>query len=245
MLLALLAGSAHADDIPLEGVRVGPVGPGSGVSLAQDSVLGGDGGTVAWTARTRVALDRTRVGVTLPFATYRGPDGQRTGLGNLGLEILGTNEPGTSAVGVAAHIAVGRAYTWVDEAEELWPGTGLDLVWLGLRPGDTTVMWRVAGGLHFSGGIEPFPLVYLKASVAGAVDQAVTDRVGLVGEATLGWWDVSPLEVAGLVRADPVEGLRLRGGLVLPLLSWAGAQPAAVPAGVREATLRVDVTLSL
>lgn len=241
-MIALLIGQAFAG-IPLEGIRVGSLGEQSGVSLAQDAVVGGDGGTIAWTARTRASWDRWRLGVTVPFATFRGPNGQLTSLGNLGVELLAASE--SSAVGVAAHIPLGRAYTWVHEAEELWPGTGLDVVWLGQRPGDTTLMARVAGGVHFSGGYEPFPPLYGKVAVAGAVDRAVVEGVGVIAEASAGWWDVSPLEVAGLVRIDPTEGMRLRGGIVLPLLSWAGAQPAAVPAGVREATLRVDLAISL
>lgn len=231
--------------MPLEGFVLEPVGGGTGVQLATSAVVGGDGATTAVAARGRLRLGDAVLVVGLPFAVYRRADDTRdAGLGNLTLGgWLATGD--RSALGVVGHLPLGRAWTWVNEVEELWPGVGADVIYrtntVGLGPSERiTVLARVAGGLHTSGGIEPIPGFYAKVALAGGADVALTDHVGLAAESSFAWWDTSPFDVAALARAD-LGGLRARGGVLVPLASWAGGQPAPVPAGVREATVRVDL----
>lgn len=226
--------------VPLETFRIEPTGPGSGLTLVTSSVVGGDGATTAFTARSRVSVDDVSFSLAVPFATWRSADGRDAGLGNLNATLFLRN--GDLAWGAALQVPLGQTTTWVNEAEELWTSGGLDVIAIWQRPGTLTFLVRGAAGLHFTPGYEPVPATYFKVSGTGAVDLAVTDEVGVTGEASLAWWDVSPFDVGGLVRYDPVDELRIRGGLVLPLASWVGLQPAPVPAGLREATLRVDIT---
>jgi len=230
------------EPLPREGFVLEPVGGGSGVQLSTSSVVGGDGATTAIGTRGRARLGDVVLAVSVPFATWRTPVGRDTGLGNLSIGgWLPAGEGG--AIGVVGHVPLGgRAYTWVNEVEELWPGTGMELVYRANREldGGLTLLGRLSGGLHTSGGYEPVPGLYAKVGAAGGVDLALGEHVGLLGEGSFAWWDTSPLDVAALVRAD-VEGFRVRGGILLPLGSWVGAQPAPVPAGVREATVRFDL----
>jgi hypothetical protein len=252
-MLALLVTAARAQEAAAEveprtgefspeGYVLEPVAGGSGVHLATGSVVGGDGATTAVTLRGRIRLGDAALVVGVPFATWRTADGRDAGLGNLSVGgWLPAGERG--ALGVVGHVPLGgRAWTWVNEVEELWPGVGLDVVYRGDQPVSDRVSFlgRVSGGVHTSGGYEPVPGLYAKVGAAGGLDVAVHDRVGLVAEGSFAWWDTSPLDVAALVRAD-TQGFRVRGGLLLPLASWTGAQPAPVPAGIREATLRLDL----
>lgn len=242
-------GSADERPLALAGIAVGGVGGGSGVALSQAAVVGGDGGTTVWTAQTQVRWDSWVIGARLPFATFRDAAVRDTGLGNLRIDLAGIDSGSASSVryGVELHLPVGDAWTWVNDAQSVWPGAGLNLVYgrQWAQSDQTTLLVRTAAGLHVTQGYAPFPATVFKAEVAAAVDQQVADRVAIVGEASLAYWDPTPLDVAGLVRVDPLDGLRLRGGLVLPLLSWAGAQPSGVPAGVREATVHLDVAMAL
>ncbi|MCA9570414.1 MAG: hypothetical protein KC656_21365 [Myxococcales bacterium] len=226
--------------IPLETIRIEPTGPGAGLTLVTASVVGGDGATTAFTARSRVSFDDVSFSLAIPFATWRAAEGRDAGLGNLNATLFVRN--GDIAWGAALQVPLGQTTTWVNEAEELWTSGGLDVIAIWQRPGTVTLLARGAAGLHFTPGYEPVPATYFKVSGTFAADLAVNDELGLTGEASLGWWDVSPFDVGGLVRYDPIDDLRIRGGLVFPLASWVGLQPAPVPAGLREATLRVDVT---
>lgn len=227
--------------LPLEGLVLEPVGGGSGVQLATSSVLGGDGATTAISTRGRVRWKDTVFAVSLPFATWRDPSGRDAGLGNLTGGVWLDAGP-RSAVGVVGHVPLGHAWTWVNEVEEIWPGAGLDVAYRADQPTSGPVTWlaRVAGGFHTSGGYAPIPGFYAKVALAGGADVAAGEHFGLLGEGSVAWWDTSPFDVSALVRAD-VAGFRARAGLLLPLASWAGAQPSPVPSGVREATLRVDL----
>ena len=72
-------------------------------------------------------------------------------------------------------------------------------------------------------------------------DLRLIDRVGVVAETSIQYWDVSPWEISLVGRVDLIDGLRLRGGLALPVAVWAGWTPTDREAGAREATLFADL----
>lgn len=242
-MILLFLPVATAADLPPEGLLAEPIGGGSGVTLASAVVVGGDGGTSALITRGRLRLGDVTATVGIPFATWRTPSGRDAGLGNVSLGAwLPDGERG--ALGVVARLPLGgRAYTWVNESEELWPGVGVDVIYRGDQPlsDQVTFLGRLSGGAHTSRGAAPVPGLYAKVGAAGGVDVAVREHLGVVGEAAFTWWDTSPLDLAALVRAD-ADGLRARAGVVFPLAAWVGAQPTPVPAGAREATLRLDLS---
>ena len=143
--------------------------------------------------------------------------------------------------GLEVHANLGTsAWTWANRAEELWPSYGVNAVWqIQYNPGhflekapDFTLMTRFSGGLVFAKSYDPYPPVYVRLQASAGFDLPLHPLFGVVGEATLRYWDVSPFEIAGLLRADPMPGFRVRTGLVAPLLVWAGAVPTGSPAGV-------------
>jgi len=262
-LLLLLAPSAHAQDAPweerlpgdavtsdrpdpfgLQGVDLLPIGGRSGFSVGQASVLGPDGGTNAWAMHGRVRVGQADVRVGLPVASYRTPHRRTAALGNLTADVLWSDDhahPEWQA-GATVRLPTGGAYTWVNDADELWPGIGIDAVYQRrFGSGPTTGGVRTALGIHGPAAYAPFPDVYAKVEAAGVLDQRITEAVGFVGEASFAWWDVSPVDLTAMLRIDPVDNVRLRGGLTLPVASWAGWQPAPVSSGVRETTLRLEL----
>lgn len=227
--------------------RVRGFGGTHGVSLGEQLVLGGDGGTSITTLDARVVADRWTLRLSLPFAAYRLPDRRDTDLGNLRLEVLRTLDTqgaAAHALGLSARANPGGTpWTWATRADEVWPGFGLDGVWesRGALTDTTALLGRASVGLHSSPGFAPIPSTWLRVSASGAVDQSLGSVAGLVGEVTASYWEVAPLEVAGLLRVDPAEGLRLRAGTVLPMFTWFGWAPIDRPGGAREATLALDV----
>jgi hypothetical protein len=213
---------------------------GTTFSLAQASVAGGDGGTHAWSARATAPVEDLQLGVTVPFASYSTPGARGAGLGNLAVDVLWLDGPDPDwGFGVTGRLPLGRTYTWVNDAAELWTSGGIDLYYLRrFGEGSTTGAVRTGLGLTVPAAYAPFPQVYATIDLAGMVQTELTDQVALVGEASFAYWDVSPLDVSGLLQVSPTDKLRLRGGLTLPLASWVGFQPAPVPAGARELTLR-------
>jgi hypothetical protein len=238
------------NELTPQGHRISPLGGSHNMALAQDSVLGGDGGTNVTTLYTRIAFEDYAVAVSLPFAAYRTPDGRTTDLGNLLVEGLYTlpSEGIVHAVGVDVHFNPGgQPFTWANEAEELWPGAGVNALYqmrMGLTD-DTALLLRGSLGIHTSQGFEPFHKVYPRIGASAAIDQTIAPLVGIVGETTLSYWDVSPWELAGLIRVDPVTGIRARGGFLLPVLTWAGATPIDRPGGIREVTLLLDIQMAI
>jgi len=226
-----------------EGVDIGPMGGSTGFSVSQASVAGSDGGTHAWTARAQVPVDDLQITVGVPFTSYGTPDTRDAGLGNLAIDLAWADGADPDwAVGLAGHVPLGSTYTWVNDAEELWSSVGIDAYYLRrFGTGATTGAVRTAVGIHAPAGYSPYPPVYAKVDLAGLVQSELTDEVALVGEASFSFWDVSPFDVTGLLQVTPTDGLRLRGGMTLPLASWVGFQPAPVPAGAREITLRLQV----
>jgi hypothetical protein len=232
------------------GYRIGAVGGGSTVRMVQKSLVGPDGGSHATVLDASWSFERMTATIGLPFATYRTPGGRTTDVGNMqiGLARLLDGQSGkyTSSIGVEGHFNVGeRAYTWINEAGEVWPGAGVEIVYNGRVDGDWSLLYRASVGAAGAAEFAPFPSWYVRVAAAAGIDRSITDEVGVTAEMSVAYWDPSPWEVSGLVRADIVDGLRLRGGVVLPVSSWVGWVPASRDAGVREATVVVDLSLAL
>jgi hypothetical protein len=189
--------------------------------------------------------------IRLPFAAYATNQGRDTDLGNLEIEAwyqLDPTEDFAHAAGLSLHVNPGgQPYAWANRPEEVWPGAGLDGLWQVRTTGfgETTVIGRGGVGLHGTRGFEPFPAVWPRVLAAVGVDQVLIDGVGVTGEASMAYWDISPFEVSGFVRGDPVDGVRLRGGLVFPMASWLGWNPVGTPAGLRELTLVFELSTAL
>ena len=98
--------------------------------------------------------------------------------------------------------------------------------------------------MHGARAYAPFPAVYGHGLVAAAIDQELHERAGVIAEVAFAWWDTSPIDLTVLGRVDPIEGLRLRTGMVLPIGTWAGLAPMSEPS-VREATWLLDVRYAL
>jgi len=233
------------------GHRITAVGGGPGVSLGEAVVIGGDGSTAVTTVAARLRQGRVFGHVALPFASYATHDGRDTNLGNLHLEgwyRLSSLDGAEHAAGMQASVNPGgEPWTWANRPEEVWPGAGVDALWQ-VRTTDIeglTLLGRAGFGLHGTPGYAPFPRFWPRAQAAVGAELPVLERVGLTGEASLAYWDVSPFELSGFVHGDPIEGLRVRGGLVLPMATWLGWNPVGVPGGIREATLTLDLRTAL
>jgi len=237
------------------GLRIQPYGAGTGADVSQAFVLFANGGTNQTTLRARYATGRVGVSVGLPFVAHRLPRGlpRDTGLGNLQLDLwyaLKQTDTGWTGLGVEAHgnIAPGaRSYTWVHDADDTWPGYGLDLALQSRRTnGRITRMGRAAIGVRGGRDYAPWAGSYLTVELAAGADVALGERFGIVGEAAFAYWDLSPFDLTGLLRADLSDGLRVRGGMVVPLGVWVGATGVHEDfRGVREMTALVDLSLAL
>lgn len=234
------------------GVRIAPYGAGTGVDVAQAFVVGANGGTNQTLLRARYATGPWGFQVALPFVAHRLPRQARDiGLGNLQLDAwrqLGDGSRGFTAVALELHGNLGdRTYSWVHDADDVWPGYGADLSLQTRRGGERfTTMSRVALGLRTGRAYEPWAGTYVTFEAAFGIDADLADRIGVQAETSIAYWDLSPWDLSGLLRADIAQGLRARGGLVLPLGVWAGIPPIDQDLrGVREATLLVDLSMSL
>ncbi|MEZ4319200.1 MAG: hypothetical protein R3F61_16920 [Myxococcota bacterium] len=231
--------------------RLDADGVGTAVGLGEEWVVGGDGGTLATRVSARWATQRFVLAAHLPFATYRVPDGRTTGLGNLRIDAFRRWQADSDTVwlfGASVHLPLGRAYTWTNSATGIWPGGGVTAIaQVRKHLGAVDVIGRGALGVHGTAGFDPYPNVYVFASVAGGLDVPVTNAFGLTGEAALSVWDPSPFDASVWARLQPreIEGFRLRAGVLFPLASWVGLSPSDKPAGVREMTLSADLGLSL
>lgn len=249
---ALAQEGAPTDPVlPPTGHRITSVGGGSGIGLGEAIVLGGDGSTAVTTVAARLGYGRVFGQVALPFASYATTTGRDTNLGNLQMEGFYRLDalPGFEhAVGL--HLSVnpgGEPWTWANRPEEVWPGGGVDALWQ-LRSTDIdafTLIARTGFGLHGTPGYEPFPALWPRVQAAAGAEVLVLEQVGVTGEASIAYWDISPFELSGFVHTDPIEGLRLRAGLVFPVATWLGWTPSGLPGGIRETTLRVGLTSSL
>jgi hypothetical protein len=230
----------------VSGVAIEAIGGNTGLAVKHASVAGNDGGTHAVTAVGDVVWDRYKVSVGMPMATFRTSQGARGALGNMtaAAYVIDDSPNPEWQIGVQATLRTGRAYTWVNEAHELWPDNGLDVIYL-RRIGDGSLHGavRTALGIHAPSGWDPYPDVFARLNLAGLIEQNIGKQAGVLGEASLTWWDVSPIDLSAMAWAEPVDGMRLRGGVTLPVASWAGWQPARVPAGARETTLRLELVV--
>ena len=252
---APVAKARRPTDVPLagghvpEGHRVVAIGGGSGVSVEQQFVVGSAGGTDETLFRAHYGQKRFSVTAGVPFAAYRTPDGRSAALGNIQLAGYYIDASGHWQVGLETHFHLGDpAWTWSNEADDLWPGGGVDVVWEGEKvTGATTLMIRGAAGLHHAAPYAPYPSsgTYFRVQAAGVIDHGFGDRFGVVGEASIAYWDPSPVEITGLFRADIIPGLRARAGFVLPLFVWFGATPSDQRAGLSETTAVIDLSMNL
>jgi hypothetical protein len=237
------------------GLRIAQNFGGSGVWFSEEAVLGVDGNVHITTVHARYAANHFALVGHIPFAGYVTPDGADSNLGNLRIGAWYFFQEGTmkQGAGLEVHANLGTsAWAWANQAEELWPSYGVTANWqIQYDPGHfigegfpITFMTRASGGLIFAKAYAPYPPLYIKLQGSVGFDKPLHKLVGLVGEATIRYWDISPFEIAGLVRADPMPGFRVRTGLVAPLSVWAGWVPTDSPAGVREVTWIGDVMLA-
>jgi len=253
--LALLAvTSASAGDLAggnaPAGVRVDALGE-SAVGLRYEAVTGADGGISALTAQARLHLGELWLLADLPFTTYRTPLGHDTNLGHVSLGAFMplpnvASADSTHVIGLRANFAVGEhAWTWLNRPDQVWPGAGIDVLYrLSTGLGQGTLIVQGSLGAQTSPGVRPFPERWLRLGASAVYDRDLSARFGLTGEASIQYWDTTPFELSALGRADLVEGLRLRAGLLLPVATWAGWTPSGRPSGVREVTLLAELTLT-
>jgi hypothetical protein len=241
------AAVAPSGDPLRRGHRIAGIAARSQVSVGSAAVLGGDGGTQAFDAEARVVTPQATVSARLHFAAYRGLDERSTDVGNLFVGVHHTldRDRWRWAIGGTMHAMVGgQAYTWVNRPEELWPGAGADAEVHFETKGATAALASASMGLHHALTYKPFPPEFFRAAMAGAVDQRLGPYLAATAEVSLAWWDTSPIELAGMLRLEPVEGLQISAGAVLPVAAWAGWTPTARPSGVREATVVARFGLS-
>lgn len=254
-MIWLIALAALAQDTPVpepggqaaEGVRLWGAGGDTAVRIGHQAVLGRDGGTHATTILGRLRMDDVQLAVALPFSTYRTPGRRDHDLGNVQLQGAVALPYGglDQHLGLRLHFDAGDpTWTWASSATDLWPGAGIEAFWEARATGTRTWMMRAAFGVHATPGFAPFPARFARFQVAAGLDQPVSDRLGIVAETAIQYWDPSPWEIAALGRVDLLDGLRARAGLVLPVAVWAGWTPAGGPPGVRETSLVFDLTLS-
>ncbi|MFK7929552.1 MAG: hypothetical protein AB8H79_15250, partial [Myxococcota bacterium] len=234
------------------GVRIQPYGASSGVDVGQAFVVGRNGGTNQTDIRARVASGKWGVQLALPFVVHRLPRQPRdTGLGNLQLDVwrqIGDGSKGYTGIGIEMHTNLGsRAYTWVHDADDIWPGSGLDVAFQARRGTDKlTTLWRVALGLRGGQDYAPWANSFVTLEAAAGVDYSLGDRFGVMGEMSVAYWDLSPWDLAAMARADLSPGLRLRGGMVFPVGVWTGISRVDQDfRGFREATFALDLSLAL
>lgn len=232
-----------------EGWRIAPMGAASGLRLGQQAVIGRAGGTNATTIEARGTWGKTWLAVDVPFAAFRTPAERTVDIGNVGIDGWRGKEGkrGYRAIGIELTVPTGgHAWTWANQPDDLWPNAGLDVALQGARDlGALKLLHRVALGVHLTGDYEPIPAVWLRVNGAVAIDAPIGDRFGVTGELSMQTWDTSPLELNGLFRANLIEGLDARAGVVFPIGVWAGWTPSDQRAGISETTFLVDLTMSL
>jgi len=231
-----------------EAWRIGPIGGRSGLSLREHAVVGGEGGVSVTTAALRVTIDDFSTDIEMPVAAYATPAGRTTDVGNLTLRGMYRlrGDRWEHGIGGEVHFSVGDpAWTWASRSEELWPGGGFNALWRSRYvSGETTVLTELSGGAHGAIPYGPFPRAYARVGAAVAVDQTVVGPLGVSGELAASWWDVSPLDITGLTRVDLLEGLRARGGVVLPIGEWAALAPDVDEPGLRDIAVVFDLVMA-
>ena len=248
LFLIVLGSSVAAPALAWDatGLRMDVPQDGHTVSTSPMSVAGSNGGTTGLEVGGAVRIGEWNVGLSLPFASYRGFDGGRGDVGNMTLSGRRSFASGSMRhyVGLDLSAGLGAAYTWTHEAPTIWPSSGFSAVY-GAVGGDDALAWGVEArlGMYFTEGYPPFPERYTRTQLVGMLDQTLADNVGLVAELSLAHWDVSPMDAAAMLRVDPLDGFRVRTGLVLPVGTWASVGPAESVHGLREVSWTLDVQL--
>ncbi|MCO4743637.1 MAG: hypothetical protein KC912_02535 [Proteobacteria bacterium] len=243
VLLACVLPTVASAGSVISGHQIADIDAGTGVTVAQEFVVGSDGGTTLTAAQLRWAREDLHLGVRIPYGAYRTPQGRDGSLGNLQIGGYYTVIP-TVTVGLEVHANIGEgAWSWTNASSDLWPGAGARAVtqYRSEASGSLTWLARGALGVASARAVDPFPGTRLQFEAAGGLDTAIGDMAGFTTELSLRGWDTSPIDLAGLFRVDPIDGLRVRGGLLLPVGTWVGLSPSQRPAGAREATLMLDV----
>lgn len=241
-MISLLLSLASAGQVT-SGQTIAAIDAGTGVGIEQQVVMGGDGGTTVTKGVVRWARDDLHLSLSIPYGAYQTPAGRDGSLGNIQVGGYYTLSEGLS-MGLEIHANVGEgAWSWANRSDELWPGAGARAV-AQYRIETEGITWLTRGALGLASAqpVDPFPTTRLQFEAAGGLDRALNDQFGVIGELSIRGWDTSPVDLAALVRVDPVDGIRARSGFVLPVGTWAGMSPAARPAGVREATWVLDVS---
>ena len=220
----------------------------SGVRFEQEFVVGTTGGASVSTVAARLAASEWAFETALPMSAFWTPDGRQLGLGNVqvGASYALPIEDGIHhVIGVSVHTNVGEhSYTWVNDAEQLWPSSGFSVSWQGrTASGPVTVGYRGSVGLTWPAAYQPFPNQFATAGGAVCADFALREEVGVVLEGSFAYWEISPLNAAALGRVE-VLGATGRLGVVLPLFTWLGASPAEFAGGVTEVVVVADLAVA-
>ena len=242
----------YGENFKASGNRILGYGTGTGVSLGMKTVAGRDGGTTAGFISTNYTADKWGISASLPFVMHRVPGfrfdntlNYSDGLGNLAIDghyVLSDSAKVYSVIALETHFNLGsRAYTWVNDGDEIWPSNGVDVAWQGVSGDKLKKLYRLSMGLHFSKGNQPFPSFFPRFSAAFGLDRSLNKHLGITAEASLNYWDTSPFELSAFLRADALDGLRFRGGFVLPVATWAGLVPSTQEPGLSESTFVVDM----
>lgn len=250
-LPALASGADPSSRQAVQSPRIEGVG-GTGVQVGYSGLVGPDRGVNVVTTEARLSLNALHLRAAVPFASYATERGQDTGLGNAQLSAwvdlpYSLGDTIEHSMGLRAHLNVSDpVFAWQNDATELWPGTGLELLWQGrITAGASRIVVQGTLGAHNSTAVAPFPDRWFRAGVSVAWDRDLGSRFGLTTTLDLQTWDTSPIELSAAARADLTDSLRLRAGTLIPLATWMGATPADRPAGVRELTLFASLGLML
>lgn len=242
--LAAPEGTAHI----AVGNRLESDGVGGAGGITESVVIGGDGGTLGTTVAGRYASEDLAVGLYVPFASYRVADKRRTNLGNLRVEGFWrmASDRAVTLVGLELHLPTGSAWTWTNDAVSFWRSGGITGVFQRRQMIDdhASLILRGALGVHATPGFDPVPRVYPHVSMAVGVDHDLHERFGYTTEVAFSAWDPSPFDIGAWARAEPIDGLQLRLGGILPVGTWLGAAPTERPGGLRELTVSGSISVA-
>lgn len=246
LALTLCAFAADPSDaLPVSGWAVRPVGGPPALAVGGLAVVGGGGGTQIGTLEGRAPVGSWQLGARVPVAAWRGSTSHDVAPGDVTIEAFRLLDKGALGFELTGHVGA-PAWTWAYEAGEAWPATGAAVSWQSTRAtGPLTMGGRAALGMYGAPRYAPVPAFYTRASASVLGDLALGDRLGLLAEGGVAYWDPSPLDVILGARVDPADGVRLRGALVLPLMEWAGWGVDQRTQGIRDVGLALDLTVGV
>lgn len=248
VLGALLWAASAVSAEPSPGYRALAVDPVDSVGIQMESTLGPHGGTNVFQAEMQASVTDWTFWAALPVTTHRSYGGRTLALGNahLGIQRRLETQIGRSAVGLALRVPTGgEAYSWVQTAEQLWPGTGADITWDTKRQdGERTWSWGARAGYHSNAPYEPFPNQFAKVMIHGGMEQTLRGPWSFWVEGSAAYWDLAPILAATFLAWTPHEGIRAQAGLLHPVATWIGLTPSEATRGFRESTLALDLTFA-